>query len=497
MTLIETRDKSLTAKINGTTIHSKYSPIKEADKFLSSKLVNLDDTSTVVIIGPGIGYLYTSILKTNSKVRVIGIPLDEKLAKLSLEENRSGRVQWDNKTSIHDFLKKNINMFNIKGIQIIEWSPVVKAFPERYKEVSLALLSYIRRLNGNILTTARFGRLWLRNSIKNYININSYIYGIEINKPVIIVASGSSLNSYINFLKEIREKVFVIALSSANLALKHFNINPDIVFSTDPGYYSKLHINKNEEILACPLTNSTSTKENVLLLNQNIFFEKQILTMDHIPNFCVNENGTVAGTALEFALKHSSYPIFLVGQDLESSDIKSHVSPYSFENLLKKSESKVEPYYSIMYKRWSQIGVTYKTYRDWYSMISKQYKNRIFRLNEHSNKIDGIEDIDKEFVRSTIRDIKNNSRFNFSTFQQITKEDRIKNVKSLLTKWLNSIDNKDFDENPLFYLISTSKYTDTKNMTILSKKNELLKECREESRLFIEGLLVRYGRKLL
>ncbi len=497
MNLIKTKDNNYTVNINNIFIHSKYSPLKEAEKLILNKISN---TTTVVVIGPALGYLYKILEIIHPTITVIGIPLSKELGEISVELNKTDRKQWDTITDLHDFLTKNITIFNIKGLQIVEWEPTSRAFPELSTTVNKIIGTHIRRLNGNLLTTARFGKLWIRNSLKNYLLIEKYIASIEINKPIVIAASGKSLNSYIPALKSTRNNIFLISLSSANLALEYFNIKPDITFSTDPGYYSKLHLKTQCDFISMPLTNSSSVKSPTLVINQSNIFEEEIIKAGEIPAIKINENGTVAGTALEFALKNSNQNIYLVGQDLAAEDIITHTTPYAFDNLIKTMEDKTTPHYSIMFSRWINQGISFKTYRDWYESVSKSYPNRIQRINDTGiKKINGIEDITEI---NFINQIKNMDTSKLSSDIKVIngkpKEMRQQDVYKILNNWINIFTKEDFSKNPLFYLTSTSIYTDV-NSKALSKpeKDLLVQKGKDESILFLKRLMSLYGRKLL
>lgn len=494
MQLTETKDNNYTVTVNGINIHSKYSPLKEAEKFVDQ---NITHKSTIVVLGAGLGYVFSILKVRYPNSEIIDIPYNIELGKYSLKLNPSKREQWDGEQNIDNFLLNIIHEKNIKGLQIIEWNPVAKAFTKEAKEINSSIIRVIRRVNGNLLTTARFGKRWLKNSLRNYININTYISNIKIEGPIVIVSSGKSLENSINLIKEIRDKITLISLSSANMALDYHNIKPDITFSTDPGYYSKLHLSGYSGIVTMPLTNSTSNNNPVLLINQRNSFEEQLINLNKLPSISIGENGTVAGTALLFSLKNSDKNIYLIGQDLQSTDIETHVKPYTFDSLLECNTVKTNPFYNVKYKRWINEGITYNTYRDWFSKISNQYPNRIYRVDSKTKPIFGIEEIEKDYL---IESLKNQpiTKLSFVKQDNKTKDIRLKNAISILKNWLISVEIEEIEENSLFYLISTSQYTDVNNMALSCSEIENHKLlCRKESILFIKRLLALYGRQLL
>lgn len=495
MKLIETKDNNYTISINGINIHSRYSPVKEASKFIRQ---NMKNSGTVLILGAGLGYIFPAITEIYPNSNVISIPYNKELAACSLELNPTDRKQWNNIENIQDFLNSVINVMNIKGLQILEWNPTSRVYAKTAKSINEAIVKSIRRINGNLLTTARFGKRWLKNSMRNYILTDNYISDINLTGPVVIIASGKSLEKSIDTLKKIRNKITLISLSSANKALHYYNIVPDITFSTDPGYYSKLHMYGYSGIVAMPLTNSISIKNPVLLINNGNQFEEILIKTGNLPSISLGENGTVAGIALKFALTYSKYKIYLIGQDLQSSDIESHVKPYAFDNLLKNSETKINPYYSIMFNRWIKQGVSYKTYRDWFSITGKNNPGRILRVNANSLNIEGIKDINEhEFIE----ELNNISRIPLLSFSYIKNHNIIERQETcikILREWLINVENKEFKNNSLFYLISTSSYTDANNKALSAIEIEKhIQHGKEESIIFIKRLLSLYGRQLL
>ncbi|MGL1892555.1 MAG: DUF115 domain-containing protein [Spirochaetaceae bacterium] len=483
-------------KRNGVSLHSKYSPEKEAQRFIDNN--NILNGNTILILGPAFGYILSILSKSFPESEVISIPYTKDLSEISLNINNTIRKQYLFKQTLSDFLHSVITEKNIKGLQILEWKPTAKAYPDEALEVNNQLIKAIRRVNGNLLTTARFGKTWIRNSLKNYIITDNYITNFRIDKPVVIIASGKSLENSFELLKQIRDKAIFISLSSANKALEENDIQPDLTFSTDPGYYSKLHLYGTSIPITMPLFNSTNMNNTTLLINTGNEFENELIEMGKLPHIKLNENGTVAGTALEFALGYTKYPIYLFGQDLESSDIESHVRPYAFDSLLKSGEYRNNPHYSIMYKRYINSGVTFKTYRDWFSQIGKRNKGRIFRVNTISKPINNITDINHLELLKQLPSNTDKSGFNFSVMQSNNRKNRIQDVIKLCNNWLIKLNSEELIENHLFFLISTSIYTDINNKALSSTQIlEKKTEGKREAILYIKRLLHQYGSKLL
>ena len=55
MKIVKTKDNDFTVTVNNVNIHSKYSPSKEAEKFVSQKIT---DNGCVLVLGAGLGYIH-------------------------------------------------------------------------------------------------------------------------------------------------------------------------------------------------------------------------------------------------------------------------------------------------------------------------------------------------------------------------------------------------------------------------------------------------------
>jgi hypothetical protein len=80
---------------------------------------------------------------------------------------------------------------------------------------------------------------WIKNGLQNLKSINNLpniadLKNIYLNKSVIIVCAGPSLDKDITYLKKLNGKIFICATGHTLKALKKHNIIPDIVLHIDP-----------------------------------------------------------------------------------------------------------------------------------------------------------------------------------------------------------------------------------------------------------------------
>ncbi|MBA7567854.1 hypothetical protein ES708_09572 [subsurface metagenome] len=189
---------------------------------------------------------------------------------------------------------------------------------------------------------------------------------------------------------------------------------PDLVIITDPSFYAGYHLYPlfNKSInLATPISAvhcSRQIKGGVLLISQSNFFEEDLLSRLNIRIPRIPPQGTVAATALQLAMNHTSREIILAGLDFSYSDIRSHVRPNAFDNFLIPSVDRLSPLYSKLYSLAAQrapfinrtvrgsfrTGLTMNTYSGWFAALPDHISARIFRLNPSPVKLDNIQTID-------------------------------------------------------------------------------------------------------
>jgi len=439
------------ARTERIRIHSAYDPLKEAEIFI--RKMDLDNPGTVVILGPGLGYI-TDNLKTGfAGLKIVSIHFSEILYCKTKDKN-SPSWHPESSQSLNAFLRANISTFDIEGLKLIEWPPSAAAFPEVSKKANRVLNQLIREINGTLMTTSKFGKKWISNSIKNMIYSERYISGMTVNRPVLIAASGASLSASFELIKEIRENILLWALPSSVQALLYAGIQPDLIIQTDPGYYASLHLRVPDNIdipIARPLSavrGDENSRQPILLLSNSAFFEKAFIDALGLPAVVLPPNGTVAGTAVTLAMLKNTYPVFLAGLDLCYNDIQAHVRPHSFDTLIAERTSRLKPEVGTLYSRTASLSpgagqdgirtsLSMTTYSGWFREIGKSSQKRLFRINPSQVKLEGIPTITKGEIRKYLDKTQfPDSPDRNNMFQEIPDiKDRISTAAKIVEGW--------------------------------------------------------------
>lgn len=391
-----------TAKIDNFFVHSAYSPNKEAQKFVSNIQPNINP-QIIGLIEPGLSYCY-SLLKErfpNSKVGII------RFSNLFEKYNSD----WDFCINFYDnfinsFESSITNLLSedlICSTIFINWVPTQNIFNEQNNLLWQRLKNITENARTILITRQFFEKKWLLNfcNFFKYANLFSLTNINQNNKNVVIAASGPSLKNALPIIKKYRNKIFLICLSSACSVLQKNNLQADLYISTDGGFWAGEHLK--------PLLNSTSP----ILLSTESFCKKQILSNNiiisgnyndgisteilqelnepKISSVLLNRNGTVSGTALDFAKQITTKNIYLLGLDLAGSKSFQHTNPNILEKNATSKEIKIAN--TETRQRKSQFNSkSLEIYRDWFSNYSKT--ENVFRVIDYQNgKLGTINDI--------------------------------------------------------------------------------------------------------
>jgi len=394
------------AFVNGIYLNSRYDPKKEAYDLVRKKL---GDTApkTAIILGETLGYLSEALYTCAPETRCIQVFYDPALFE-KCRFNTPDVWHPEKNRTLYEFIQDRMCELDIQDLSIIEWPPSAKAYPKVSENIQLSLRRAIGIFNGNIATTARFGRLWLKNTVRNYLSVETVSANLPESQITVVAASGPSLSESMKWLRDNRAYFFLIALPSAMRALVDGKVIPDLLVITDPGYYSGLHLTpayQGSYPVAMPYTSVKEASRNaaqVVLLNQGTYLENAIIAKSEIPHLMIRQNGTVAGTALDIARLIAPTVVF-AGLDLTGRDVQSHVRPHAFDPILDFSAARTEPALTTRYLRTfhnllnSAKGTkidAFGTYAGWFNAIAPGITTDLYRLHESPVYIRGIKPLD-------------------------------------------------------------------------------------------------------
>jgi len=456
---IESKSGQKTVSINGVLLHSAYDPEKEARRFVT-EAIGKKSPALIFLLGAGIGYVGKALKERFPEAKLICMYYSTPLYEQSFCR---GEINWHPQagTDVADFLYARLSEPDLEGLEYIEWPPCGKSFSKLSGQVHKALHQVIRELNGSVVTTAGAGRLWIKNTFYNFLHLDNIMGGSPCTKtlPIVIMASGPSLEQSYPLVKKHRSNFSLWALPSALGYCRQHDILPDLVVVTDPGYYSAYHFygsGLRRLRLAMPLSACRglwTIQDSVFLFAQDTFFERAVLaSLGHrLP--LVPSNGTVAGSALLLALAYSVQPVVLLGLDMCFKDVFSHARPAAFQELLYHSSLRTAPFLGGLYDRvvgtappkgkntTYRTSSAYATYAGWFSRLPAETRKRIFRVHPSPVDLPGIGSMDEIQLAKHFWPRHNKSAHNpsiplrpYPAFRQ-----RKTILASVLRNWLDSL----------------------------------------------------------
>lgn len=440
-----------TCSINSIRLHSSYDPVKEAQRYVSSLDINFVP-SLIVVTEPALSYCACFLRKRFPKTILVAI----RFSNLFDDYNSL----WD-KVFYYDEVDSLLNIYGEDLLLVtgfFSWQPAQQVFPDEYISCWNKIRTLLQTGRDILATRAYFAKRWLKNTLLFCFRLSSASLIKNGTSPVLLVASGPSLESSIEHIKKHRKSIFIIALSSALPPLLDRKITPDLCISTDGGYWAKKHIEKCPVPIALPAeaaVPSTLFNQTIIPLEYGDGPEANLLKFCRIPFMKALRNGTVSGTALEFALSITSGPVFACGLDLSSTVGFQHCQPNSIEINNENKDFRLITKETRLFPQ-ELPSHSLEIYAQWFASQSKRFKDRFYRLShcnyKFSNTLGEIKDINWNDFEKILQEYnKNHNDFSFPSLVEKKlqrKEERYTILLNTLTKykelglpehWLESI----------------------------------------------------------
>ena len=404
----DTKDGFKTFSLDNVYFHSKYAPLTEAQRFAQSMTLPYKP-KIIFLIEPGLSYCFPYIKDMYPDSKIVAIRLiDYDFPKADVYD---ANIIYKDCTNFKSYFLQTFGEEALLSSGIFTWPAAKNVFATQTQTI---LEQYKQSLNDckTLLVTRQFfEKKWLTNCLNFIDNTKRFItLKDKIDLPVIVCASGPSLVPCLSTLKKNQNKVFIIALSSALSVLINYDITPDLVLSTDGGFWAGEHLKcltaKSFIPLACPaeayIPKKLLKKNPVLALeydDDSSFISTQILNKCKITTKAALRNPTVSGTAIYFANSITDKPVYFLGLDLHENPGLQHSKP----NELEKNNSITESRLTNKETRNTRSrfnSASLKIYEEWFGTIndSKIIKNtvRVIDGEFKNNTLGNIVDIDSK-----------------------------------------------------------------------------------------------------
>lgn len=387
-----------TCSINRIRLHSAYDPVKEAQRFVAGLDFGFIPT-LIVVTEPALSYCAAFLRQAYPAAKLVAIRFTHQFD----EYNHL----WD-KFFYHDQIIQLLHTYGedeVLATGFISWQPSQQVFPQEYNQCWQQIRNLVQTSRDILGTRAYFGKRWLKNTLSFCYRLQNSCTIEPGTAPVLLVASGPSLESSMDFIKKNRDSLFILALSSALSPLMTAGIKPDACISTDGGYWAKKHLDSCSVPLILPAEAAIPAscfEKSIIPLKYGDAPEAQLLENCKIPALQGFRNGTVSGTALELALSITTGPVFACGLDLAAKIGFQHCQPNRLEMAAATKDFRLVPKETRLFPQ-QLPSQSLAIYAQWFTSQSQRFKDRFYRLAhssyQFSNKLGVIRDIDwKEFT---------------------------------------------------------------------------------------------------
>lgn len=419
LTFCKSKKGDLTAQLDGLYIHSKYDPVKEAEKIAKEQ-----STADLLILGGfGLGYQTEAIMKRFPSSIIVVYEPSINLFLEAMEVRNFTKILLNPRIFFligkdPESIKKFLNPKKTKKTSYIPINNRVKQDRINFDSVKEIVRLYLSRISINRNTLLKFGKLWVKNQSKNlplmgYKEDISKIFGEFDKIPGIIISAGPSMELIIPYLKKIKEKFLILAVDTALKSLLEEDIEPDFVMSIDSQYWNARHLEGIKCEHSILIADSSVQPSALRNFKNRVYFTNSTFPIGKYfesvrkPFPIIASGGSVSTNIWDFALKLGLKEIFFIGQDLGFPGNITHYKNSYFEKNMLINSSKLNPLetqsYNYIYKGFpttvtSNSGKTIVSdkkmsiYIDWFKeKLSLHNITNCFNLSPDGCAIPGME----------------------------------------------------------------------------------------------------------
>ncbi len=342
-------------KTADSRFHSRYNPAREAERFVQA-CIGSKRPGIVIVLGPGENYIHEAIKNILPQTSIYSV----QPSSVFLTDGAGDGSVWtpDSPGTLRQFLRTAlINERAAAGVAVLEWEPVMAAFPEESSRIRNELTRCLATSAADRATVSYWARKWLRNSLNFSLNIKTSALLGRQESAILLAAAGPGLTESIASIKKLKSRASTWALASAVPALRHAGIEPDLILATDPGFWNGVHLRYALDLdipyaippSVCAPWSSFRPGTQIVPLNTGLLFEEMVLRKTGSHWTSAHAFGTAAGTALSLALGTTTGPVLLFGLDFAAEGIVSHAKPYAFDILPALRETRLASRHSVNY----------------------------------------------------------------------------------------------------------------------------------------------------
>lgn len=258
--------------------------------------------------------------------------------------------------NLEAFLSGVFDEWGPEAVRWEVWPAFERLVPDLALEWSKRFRDHYRTVQGSWLTQRHFGRRFWTNAVRNFLDWDQGLTLVPGDRPLVVAASGPSLDDGLEVLARHRHLFDLWALPSSFETLVQRGLVPDAGVATDGGFYAREHLHclrgTRVPVLAAlgSAPDPVLTQRPCLFFSQGLEIERSLLGAlggyTEVPS-----QGTVAVTALRLALRSTSGPVYVAGLDLAFRDLRGHTSPHTVDRRLSALHHRLAPWEGLWAQR--------------------------------------------------------------------------------------------------------------------------------------------------
>lgn len=465
----------------GKPFHSRRDPKKEAETLVAGLTVGKG--YLFIFFGIGLGYHIEHFVRTYRNAEDATIVAIEKNAEAFslLLHTRDAFFLSGVRLFVGERTEDVLSYFSalsplaFKGYRIIRLRGAVSLNEGYYRTIETYFKSLMAGRLSDVLTRFSFESLWMKNIVENIPALANRmsvaaLRNIHNGTPALVIAAGPSLFRQLNRIRALTDRIVLIAVDTALKPLLASDIVPDFVVTLDAQYYnlfdftgilSSPHVSGHISLVADIVTYPKILKS----WNGPVFFSATAAEPENTLGFPHDHHplidllgeffphivyldcgGSVATTAVEFALHLGASPVAVAGLDLAYSDYLTHVnssSPFLFSY---RRSGRVSPLLTKMLKTITSrklqaapgIGggevlsdFVFSHYVNWFEN-KKEYAGRVFNATDQGVRISPLNHIELEEIASNRKHPKGVPKPCAHTSETLSREMCLRFLKTLL-----------------------------------------------------------------
>lgn len=343
-------------------LHSKYDPSGEARKFLDLT-VGSRHPSCLLILGGAEDWLSEAAKIRFPSSLVVSAQYDPRFRG---SERQGADARWypDDDVSLRSFLLRGLAGRTDGGVSVVSWKPSEAAFPETAERVWRCVREVLEEISADGATLRYWSFRWARNALKTFSRAERFLALPRLTDPIVVAAAGPSLEASLRALLPYRDRVRLWSLSSAFAACVNARWQPELVVSTDAGFWCDRHFDALcrygsprtpvAALLTARIPCDVLASRPILLLSQGHPLETDLESAGGLPFHPTLPRGTASADALSLASGSTSGPVLVAGLDMASLDLRSHCRPHGFDAGIRRTESRARPHLTLLWERESE-----------------------------------------------------------------------------------------------------------------------------------------------